>query len=543
MNLAWITVTLVSVLLLLTGAAQSPAFGQGLGFDESDPAIVDSRQVSITLDMKPVFLTEDDKTGSAVIRLREVNTDVTIPHVTYHVKLMRASELLLDERFHSHDGAAHLRLEHVDATDTEVTGERESLYDAIISDAENPAVVRGALLEGGLYHYSVTVLSMAEYENKLQKPLSFDLYASIGKTSDYRVTDATGKERTLYIKTYFDQIRDLAYDSSSRTVTFTMPLNWDINFLSNLPFLHEEVQIPNNFAELTHSSYVATINGAALSGKELMIDDASYENTRTVHFMVAKDRLIEVARDQEPGADLAVFTLAPRAIPKFPIDILSEKEAFLLQVTWNPAIIEPGSSVKFIVTIRDARTLDTIRNSSADFVLLKDGKEIFRQHHRAPIGAIVQDYTFAEGEGSLSLLIENINETGDSMPLTLTAVREAPEEEKPLPVQEEPAQPEISVAIKHKKKVSLVAVKNGSSDEVFGLELKIDDGTIRYVKARGWDRERLDQSTIMINTGERPIKPGGSLVIILIVDNKSSSFEWTALGEANTLSAGNVMPR
>lgn len=413
--------------LLLIGAMQLSSFGQGLGFNESRSVVVGDKRVSVTLDMKPVFVTEDDKVGSVVIRLREVNNNSTIPQVTFQIKIMRASQLLLDERFHSQDGIVSLRFERADTEKVEVIGNRESLYNAVVADQGNPAVIRGRVLDGGLYHYSITVLSMRQYENKLNQPLNFDLYASIGKTSHYQLSDAEGKQRTLSVKTYYDQIKDLSYDSSARKVTFTMPLNWNADYLNQVPLVHEEVQIPRDFAELMSNSYIGTVNGVELSNSEVITDDYSYENIRTVHFVVGQDRLISIAQKQNPVQNTAVFMLMPRDIPKFPLQILSGKENFLLQIAWSPAVIEPDKSTKFIVTLRDPKTLDTIHNASADFVLLKDGKEIFRSHQSAPIGAIVQDYTFTkEQTGTILLLIENINNTGDSAPLLFTIVPEFP---------------------------------------------------------------------------------------------------------------------
>jgi hypothetical protein len=426
MNMNSLIVALLVLGILLIGALQLPAFGQGLGFDESASVIVDNKRVSITLDMKPIFLAEDVKDGSAVIRLREVNTDATVPHVTYHVRIMRVSELLLDDKFHSHDGILSIRFEHIDAENIEVIGERESLYDAVIADQQNPATLKGPILDGGLYHYNISILSMRQYENKLEEPLNFDLYASIGKTSHSQVLDSDGKQHTLSIKTYYDQINSIEYDSSSRMVTFTMPLNWNVNYLSQVPFVHEEVQIPRDFVELMANSYIGTINGVELSNKEVMIDDYSAGNMRIIHFIVPKDRLIDIAQKQKPE-NIAIFTLTPREIPRFPLEILSGKENFLLQIAWSPAVIEPDKSTKFIVTLRDPKTLDTINHATADFVLLKDGREIFRKHHTAPIGAIVQDYTFTkEQTGTILLLIENINNTGESAPLLVTVVPEFP---------------------------------------------------------------------------------------------------------------------
>ena len=122
--------------------------------------------------------------------------------------------------------------------------------------------------------------------------------------------------------------------------------------------------------------------------------------------------------------------------------------------------------------------------------------------------------------------------------VTVESVTEKPKEEEPR------VKSDISVVMKHKKKVTLVAVKNNGGEEVFGVQMKIDDGKIRFVKARGWDRDRIDQDTVLVQTIDKPIKPGKSLICILIVDNRNSSFEWIALDSSdNIITKGNVMPK
>tara|TARA_Y100000780_G_scaffold232028_1_gene260527 strand:+ start:1457 stop:2803 length:1347 start_codon:yes stop_codon:yes gene_type:complete len=413
--------------VLLFSTMQLPSFGQGLGFDESRQILVDGVRIYVTLDMKPVFLEEDDRVGTAFISIREVNTDTTIPHITLRVKMMRTNELLLDDQFHSSDGIVAIRFEHTDTEKNEVIGNRESLYNAVVTNREIPAVVKGPVLDGGLYHYNISVLSLGQYENKLAEPLNFDLYASIGKTTRHQVLDDIGKQHDIFIKTYYDQISNIYYDESLRMITFSMPLYWNVNYLSQVPLVHEEVHIPHDLTELMSNSYVGTINGVELSNREILIDDYSYENTRIVHFVISKDKLIRIAQKEKSEQNTAVFSLIPREVPKFPVQIMSGKENFLLQISWSPALIEPDTNTKFIITLRDPKTFDTLRHSTADFVLLKDGTEIFRKHHKAPIGAIVQDYTFTkEQTGTILLLIENINNTGEAAPLLFTVIPEFP---------------------------------------------------------------------------------------------------------------------
>jgi subtilisin family serine protease len=108
----------------------------------------------------------------------------------------------------------------------------------------------------------------------------------------------------------------------------------------------------------------------------------------------------------------------------------------------------------------------------------------------------------------------------------------------------EPQQAGISVAMKHKKKVTLAAVKNEGELPIFGIELRILDGTIKFVKSRGWDRDRIDQKTVLVNTADRPIQPGSTAIILLIVDSRISPFEWRALDEYQEAAAmGSVTPR
>ena len=118
------------------------------------------------------------------------------------------------------------------------------------------------------------------------------------------------------------------------------------------------------------------------------------------------------------------------------------------------------------------------------------------------------------------------------------------------PLKPEPTTPDqvgvgdISVAMKHKKKVTLVSVKNNGDEEISGVQMKIDDGKITFVKARGWDRDRIDQSTVIVQTNDRALKPKGMLIMILIVDNKDSTFEWSVFDlNERLIGSGDVSPK
>ncbi len=87
----------------------------------------------------------------------------------------------------------------------------------------------------------------------------------------------------------------------------------------------------------------------------------------------------------------------------------------------------------------------------------------------------------------------------------------------------------ISVAMKHTKKITLLAVKNNGDEQIYGFKIKFMEGNIRFVKAKEWDREKIDASAVMIKTHDKPITKGKTLIILLIVDNKSAELEWSAI--------------
>lgn len=94
------------------------------------------------------------------------------------------------------------------------------------------------------------------------------------------------------------------------------------------------------------------------------------------------------------------------------------------------------------------------------------------------------------------------------------------------------AQDDISIAMKHKKKTTLIAVKNAGDEPIYGFKIKFMDSNIKFAKAKGWDREKVDASAIMVKTSDKPLGPGKSLLTILIVDNQNAAYTWSAINAA-----------
>jgi predicted secreted protein with PEFG-CTERM motif len=145
--------------------------------------------------------------------------------------------------------------------------------------------------------------------------------------------------------------------------------------------------------------------------------------------MIPADRLLRIANEAEISTDTmgSVFTLEPLSVPVFPLDTLTNTEKFKIQLSWSPAVIEPGKAVKFIFNIRDPKNDETLTNSYYEFVLLQNGREIYRNSKIAVIGAEVEQFTFTEKHvGTVIVRLENINRTGEFTEYVISVVPEFP---------------------------------------------------------------------------------------------------------------------
>ncbi len=142
---------------------------------------------------------------------------------------------------------------------------------------------------------------------------------------------------------------------------------------------------------------------------------------------------------------------------------------------------------------------------------------------------------------------ELVKHAGELKPFVQKQEEQAPtpptetKEEKVKPPQ---GQNLITVNMKVKKNSILLAVKNAGDQPVYSIKIKAADGKIKFVKARGWDREKVDPTTVMVKSTDRPLLGGQSLIVVLVIDNKASGIEWTAYNARSLMvSSGALIPK
>jgi hypothetical protein len=105
------------------------------------------------------------------------------------------------------------------------------------------------------------------------------------------------------IISYFDKISKISYDNNSRTISWSMPFNYNLAMLESAHvFIHEEARIPVAVSGLYNDSdaypikFNATVNGLTISGRNLAIDPYSFKNVIVLHYLLTKDDIIAMAK-------------------------------------------------------------------------------------------------------------------------------------------------------------------------------------------------------------------------------------------------------
>jgi len=309
-------------------------YGHGLSRDESLPFDISGKQIAIEGIMEPPFLNEGNQKPMFTIRTHDEKTNETIKDINYRVIANFKNKTILDQRFHSLDGFISTNLIPFNDSNTYVitpkNKEQQNLTknDLVEVSSKNPITLKSKLLaDGGLYDISV-ILEKSSKGLKLDSDKKVDLFISIGKTFPFVITEPAnnGSSKngnndnddngnvTLKVKTFYDEITDFLYDQENSKISFKMPFTWNLNYVSQIVNLHEELIIPKSYTPLsTVSSFTGTLNGMEIPRNTVLIDDYSDQHNRIVHIVVPNFKLKEFTSQiiKEGGNSSAIFQLHP----------------------------------------------------------------------------------------------------------------------------------------------------------------------------------------------------------------------------------------
>ena len=306
------------------------AYGHGLSRDESLPFDISGRQIAIEGILEPPILNEGNQNPIFMVRTHDEKSNETINDINYRILAKFKNETIMDQRFHAIDGviSANLVPSNSSILHTITTKNQEqknlSKNDRVEVSLSNPVTLKSKLVaDGGLYDISV-ILEKSSKGLRLDSDKKIDLFISIGKTFPFVITEASNDNRTnnndntgnltLKVKTFYDEITDFVYDQDNSKITFKMPFTWNLDYVSQIVNLHEEVIIPKSYKPLsTVSSFTGELNGIEVSSNTILIDDYSDHKYRIVHIIIPNFKLKEFTNQiiKEGGNSYAIFGLQP----------------------------------------------------------------------------------------------------------------------------------------------------------------------------------------------------------------------------------------
>ena len=309
-----LTLFLVAVSILTVSVAALPnAFAHGLGGDQAEPLSFGDTNVTVRTDLTPYDLTLGDiDEVNMKIRFFDVDTNLTLDQVTYRVEIWKGDELLARNLFYDDDGRLDVEIRpsnncnNVELWRCVVYGGSDASSPGALSvqgttcTDENldvcgrPTITGPVFTQGGLYNIRIDVEGATSPKVLLSERLSYDTFVSIAKEQDFLIQTANA-EVPVVVKTYYDDIENFEFDASDNSINFDMPFDWDPDYISLVPIVHEEVRIPDSFEPyVPGKQFTGYVNGIELDQRGLVSNPYSINNTSILHFLITDKTLKKI---------------------------------------------------------------------------------------------------------------------------------------------------------------------------------------------------------------------------------------------------------
>ena len=405
----------------------SSVYGHGLGIDTISSISIQEKQFSVSIEMPMYFENEQEQ---ITITATDNETDENVNNVTYLIGIFYKDEMILRNYFFAENGILPIVVTPTDDGSIEIIGQQDSLLGAWYGTESNPVEITGPLFNsGGLYTFEIEVRTIDEPTNIIENSGVYNADLTIVESVSFPQKDQNNKDVEFSTKSYFDSVSNFYYNSEAKEVTFEMPFDWSESQMSHVSVVHVETHFPKDFAEFLSPSYSGYANGIKLFKSSVTVDDYTYDDERTVHFVLLQDHLRflknEMRASEEPLPDNIVFKLSASQEAKFPLIAYSESEEFKVNLAWDPKDIEPGVPTNFVFTIRDSYTDSPMRLSDYTFVIIQKNEEIHRISGNAEVGGDFEKFTFSKDQtGPTVIKFENIRNTGQETEFALVVVEE-----------------------------------------------------------------------------------------------------------------------
>ncbi|MFY9299586.1 MAG: peptidase [Candidatus Nitrosotenuis sp.] len=414
------TSILLAIMLLIPIFSTSNVFGDGLTQENLPPASFGNRQAALFIKISPPILTQDT-VGDTYLQLRlfDSNTNQPVQHTSFFLSVWKDDKLRLRNVFHGHSGEVTLKIKptNIDVNEVKIFGD-EVLQQPGAWTGYNDKIDVNApvLLDAGLYHFEIKIFSIDFDQNIFaeQDIKTFNSWLSVGDISNHTIS-YDGESYPIDVISYYDRIKDFQFDEAKKSISFSMPFNWDDKRLeSQNIFVHQEVRVPKSFKEFAGTtSYEGTVNGRPTPGRMIILDPYSIEGTSILHFLLSKDDILNLAKNVSPQTDTMDFSIRPlSAVSKNTFDVKFDNGA-VAKIAYDKSLgagdtipleisfFEPGNKLlKFV------RYGYRVEDSSGKVLVENVGNDPQRQGIFSTEGIEIQEVRFpSKGDYKVTLAI------------------------------------------------------------------------------------------------------------------------------------------
>ncbi len=339
------------------------SYGDGFAMENLPPATVGNLKLSLFVKLDPPIITNDlSKDRTLTFRWFDADTNETIPHDTFIVTVTKHDQLLLREKFHTHDGVLTLIINPTTTLGKwTVYGNADDVLGWTPDQNGQPLRLLAPILgEGGLYHINIHLISFQNDKNTFPQDTEpvFDSYLSVGDISNQTITYQNTSYDTTLIS-YYDRTSDFNFDESAAQFSWKMPFDWNVTRFQDRPiFIHEELHVPKSFKDFSNTpTYSAFAEGFALTGRRIIVDPYTSGDNMIVHLFLNKFDLVNMAKNIPAGTNTIDFKVAPeKPNVQTSASLLTDFGGWHIKLGWDPTSLSANSQNNLKIGFYDAFT-------------------------------------------------------------------------------------------------------------------------------------------------------------------------------------------
>lgn len=347
---AFIAVLAFSIVIIVFPSQR--AYADGL-FQEMFSASLSGRDAELLVKVNPPVLTDSTREDAyMLLRLYDPNNNQTIKYTSFIITVEKGvgenAEEIFTDVFHTESGLLQLKVQPSEG-EVQFFGTREQFLNAWVADPGGTINIRGPMfLEGGIYHLRIDILGIDNIRNLFRPDQipRFDSWLSVGDVFTESV-DYQGQPYNMTIISYYDRVKDFNFDAQEQQFTWAMPFDWNVTRIQSTNiFVHEEVKIPKSLAGIGDAtSFAASVNSNPISGRMLAVDPFSSEQDLTLHYLVNKNDIINLAGKVSTGYSEMTFALAPATGDNAQTtgEMLTDSGNLNVLVEWTPNQLSAGT--------------------------------------------------------------------------------------------------------------------------------------------------------------------------------------------------------